>query len=79
MKIRLMNTIDGTYKKCKEENIGVSKQFLTYLIKNNLIPGCKVGRKYLINWYGLMDYLDGFNVDKEEELSQANNKIRKIM
>lgn len=83
MQIQMMNTIDGTYKLCKEKNIGISKQFLTYLIKNNIIPGCKVGRKYLINWNGLMKYLEGFNVcndisNDEVKLDIPRNKIRSI-
>lgn len=69
----LMNTISNTYKRCKYENIGISLNHLRYLCKNNIIPTCKIGRKYLINWSVLMDYLNG---KISEEHIKTDNKSR---
>lgn len=55
----LMNNLTGTYQRCREENIGISLNHLTYLVKSGTIPSCKIGTKYLINWNILMDYLNG--------------------
>jgi len=66
-KQKLMNTMSETYERCKNENIGISLNHLRYLCKNNIIPTCKIGRKYLINWNILMNYLNGKipeNIDK---------------
>ena len=73
----LMNTITKTYNRCNEENIGISLNHLRYLCKNNIIPTCKIGRKYLINWEVLMSYL---NRKTTEEHINTNNKgkIRKL-
>lgn len=72
----LMNTISGTFERCKEENIGISKHHLRYLCTQNIIPTCKIGNKYLINWDVLMDYING-SMPKQEQ--KVQNGIRKII
>ena len=76
----LMNTIDNTYKRCQEENIGISRHFLRHICVNNIIPTCKIGRKYLINWNILMDYLNGkLSITDEKEIeSYEINKIKRV-
>lgn len=76
-KNKLMNTIAETYNRCNEENIGISLHHIRYLCKNNIIPSCKVGRKYLINWSVLMDYLNG-KIPQEHTKDRDKNRIRKI-
>lgn len=77
----LMNTIENTYKRCQEENIGLSKHYIRYLCINDIIPTCKIGVKYLINWNVLMDYLNGtLNYKSKEKKTEEpiKNKIRCI-
>ena len=73
----LMNTISNTYKRCKSENIGISLNHLRHICKYGVIPTCKAGRKYLINWNVLMDYLNG-NFFELPNKSNNENKIRKL-
>lgn len=71
----LMNTIDNTYKRCQEESIGISRHFLRHICVNNIIPTCKIGRKYLINWNILMDFLNGkLSIAEDKEIEEP--KIR---
>lgn len=74
---KLMNTITETYNLCKAENIGISLNHLRYLCKNNIIPTCKIGRKYLINWNILMNYLNGEISENLKKLNEKNG-IRRI-
>lgn len=75
----LMNTITNTYKRCVEENIGISLNHIRYLCKSNIIPTCKIGNKYLINWSILMDYLNG-NLNQEDKPKENDApKIRAII
>lgn len=53
-----MNSINETAKLCKENNIGISRKLLLQLAKNGSIPCVKAGRNILVNWDGLMKYLD---------------------
>jgi len=73
----LMNTITETYNRCKNENIGISLNHLRYICKNNIIPTCKTGKKYLINWNVLMSYLNG-EFSKGPDKSDNESKIRKL-
>ena len=73
----LMNTISETYKRCKAENIGISLNHLRYICKNNIIPTCKIGKKYLINWEILMNYLNG-KISENPKKSNNKNGIRRI-
>jgi hypothetical protein len=74
---QLMNTISATYQRCKDENIGISMNHLRYLCKNSVIPTCKIGAKYLINWQILMDYLNG-KYSKPTEESLPKPSVRSI-
>ena len=71
----LMNTISGTFERCKEENIGISMNHLRYLCKSNIIPTCRIGNKYLINWDILMDYLNGKYREEQKEIVQSEPKV----
>ena len=53
-----MNSINETARLCRENNIGISRSHLIQLSKSGVIPSVKVGQKILINWDGLMQYLD---------------------
>lgn len=53
-----MNSINQTAKLCKEHDIGISRRHLIQLAQSGAIPSVKVGQKVLINWDGLMQYLD---------------------
>ena len=73
----LMNTISNTYKRCKAENIGISLNHLRYICKNGIIPTCKIGKKYLINWEILMNYLNG-KTSENPKNPNDKNRIRRI-
>jgi len=73
----LMNTITETYNRCKNENIGISLNHLRYICKNRIIPTCKIGRKYLINWNILIDYLNG-KIPEETNKPNNENRIHKL-
>ena len=53
-----MNSINQTAMLCKEHEIGISRRYLLELAQSGAIPSVKVGQKVLINWDGLMQYLD---------------------
>lgn len=77
MNYSLIGTISDTHKRCKAENIGINLNHLRYLCKNKIIPTCKIGRKYLINWNVLMDYLNGNSFEISDK-SNKKGKIRRI-
>ena len=72
--MKKMNSINETAKLCKEHEIGISRKLLLQLAKNGSIPCVKAGRSILINWEGLMKYLDCNTLTDEE----AKKGIRKI-
>ncbi len=56
--MKKMNSINATVKLCQENNIGLSRSHLLQLAKNGNIPCIRVGQKILVNWDGLMKFLD---------------------
>ncbi|SFW21739.1 excisionase family DNA-binding protein [Ruminococcus flavefaciens] len=72
--MKKMNSINATFKLCKEQKIGISMRLLRQLVKEGTIPSIKTGRSYLINWDGLMKYLDTHTQSAEK----AESGIRKI-
>ncbi|MGN0579645.1 MAG: hypothetical protein ACI4JE_02140 [Ruminococcus sp.] len=67
--MKKMNSINETAKLCKEHEIGISRKLLLQLAKNGSIPCVKAGRSILINWDGLMKYLDSNKITPEETKS----------
>lgn len=76
----IMGSISATYERCKEENIGISKSQIRYLVNNNVIPSVRIGTKYLINWNVLMNYLNRGIVESEEEpkATEKSHPVRTI-
>ena len=72
--MKKMNSINETFKLCKEHNIGISRRLLQMLVNNGEIPSVKAGRSILINWDGLMNYLDNHKLTPDEPVT----RIRKI-
>lgn len=72
--MKIMNTINETAKLCKEQNVGISRHHIRHLANTGVIPCVKIGNKILINWQGLMDYLNTNHLAPPEETP----KIRKI-
>lgn len=56
--MKKMNSINETARLCKENEIGISRHHLIQLAKSGAIPSVKIGQKTLINWDGLIKYLD---------------------
>jgi excisionase family DNA binding protein len=72
--MKKMNSINETAKLCRENDIGISRSHLIQLAKNGSIPSVKIGQKILINWDGLMKFLDTNTLPPDEPKSG----IRKI-
>jgi excisionase family DNA binding protein len=72
--MKKMNSINETFKLCQEHNIGISRRLLQTLVNNGEIPSVKAGRSILINWDGLMNYLDNHKLTPDEPVT----RIRKI-
>ena len=72
--MKKMNSINETARLCKENNIGISRKLIIQLAKSGSVPSVKAGRSILINWDGLMKYLDSTTLTPDEHKSG----IRKI-
>lgn len=72
--MKKMNSINETAKLCKENEIGISRKLILQLAKSGAIPSVKAGRSILINWDGLMKYLDSTTLTPDE----SKSGIRKI-
>ena len=72
--MKKMNSLNATFKLCKEHNIGISRRLLLTLVNSGEIPSVKAGRSLLVNWEGLMTYLDNHTLSQDEPVS----RIRKI-
>ena len=67
--MKKMNSINETAKLCKENDIGISRRMIIQLAKSGNIPSVKAGRSILINWNGLMKYLDTATLTPDEPKS----------
>lgn len=72
--MKKMNSINETAKLCKEHEIGISRKLLLSLAHSGSIPCVRAGKSILINWDGLMKYIDTNTIQSEEDKSP----IRKI-
>ncbi len=78
---QLMNTIAETARLCGERNIGLNDSTLRYLCKNGMLPCIRVGKKTLINWNTLVNYLFSEDLpvpDEPKPSAPSGNGIRKI-
>lgn len=73
----MMNTLAETHRRCQAENIGVSRRMIAMLAKSGQIPSVKTGNKILVNWNGLMHYLET-NTLKLADEPQSEFGIRRI-
>lgn len=55
---QLINTISGTYKRCCDEEIGISRNLIRNLALSGTIPTVQAGKTTLINYDVLMNYLN---------------------
>ena len=69
-----MNSINATYKLCKQLKIGISLRFISQLVKKGAVPSIKSGRSILVNWEELMKYLDTHTLSNDKPKSG----VRKI-
>lgn len=72
-----MNTLTETHRRCQTENIGISKCMIARLAKAGKIPSVKTGNKILVNWDGLIRYLETNRLASDDE-SKTESGIRKI-
>jgi len=71
--MKKMNSINQTFKLCQEHDLGISRHFLLEIARNGEIPCVKSGRTILINWDGLIKYLNNNKLE-----SECNTGIRKV-
>lgn len=50
-------SLNAVYSFCQNENIGLSRRYLTQLVRSGAIPHLKSGRKYLVDIDQLLCYL----------------------
>lgn len=75
----MMNTIDATYERAKEEKLGVPKRLIRQAVVQGVIPSVKSGKKYLINWNVFMHFLEtGGQIEVHKEQEETVNGIRPI-
>lgn len=67
--MKKMNSINETARLCKENEIGISRNHIIQLAKSGTIPSVKIGQKTLINWDGLIKYLDSNTLVPEKKQS----------
>lgn len=67
--MKKMNSINETAKLCKENEIGISRNHIIQLAKSGAIPSVQIGQKTLINWDGLMNYLNTNTLVPEKQQS----------
>lgn len=72
--MKKMNSINETARLCKENEIGISRHHIIQLAKSGAMPSVQIGQKTLINWDGLMNYLNTNTIVTEKQQSG----IRKI-
>lgn len=72
--MKKMNSINETARLCKENEIGISRHHIIQLAKSGAIPSVQIGQKTLINWDGLIKYLDSNTLVPDKQQSG----IRKI-
>lgn len=73
--MKKMNSINATVKLCQENNIGLSRSHLLQLAKNGNIPCIRVGQKILVNWDGLMKFLDTNTLPSDDAPKTGIRKI----
>lgn len=64
--MQMMNTVDKTFKLCKENNIGISRNAIRQLANAGKIPCVRIGNKLLINYQGLIKFLNSNFVTPEK-------------
>lgn len=76
---QLMNTINGTFERCKKENIGISKNLIRNLVKSNTISYVQVGNnQVLINFEVLKEYLSTGTTQPSKVKGEINTISEKI-
>lgn len=71
----MMNTIDKTYEICKQNDIGISKNAIRQLAKQGKVPCVTIGKKILINYEGLINFLNNSFIIQPETTSTGISRI----
>lgn len=77
MNIPRMVTITEAAQRSKELKIGIAKNHIRILCREGTIPCCKIGVKTLINWDGLLNYLNNPTPSASTDAS-SNPTIRSV-
>ena len=78
MNIPHMVTINEAARLCQEGNVGISKNYIPALVKQNAIPYIKCGVKVLLNYDGLLAYLNNPPVSKPPQSAYIRPVSEKI-
>lgn len=68
-------SLSATYKQCQSEDIGISRRYLSELVRTEQIPFLTSGRKILIDWDRLQEFL---RAPKQPYLIASQNSIREV-
>lgn len=55
--IPIVLTVDETAKKCRENGISLTPYYIRRLCKEGKIPAFRIGRRQLVSWDGLLQFL----------------------
>lgn len=78
MSIPHMVTINEAARLCQENNVGISKNYIRTLVRQDAIPYINCGVKVLLNYDGLLSYLNNPPVLKQPQSSYIRPVDEKI-
>ena len=73
---QLMNTIERTFERAQDENLGISKHFIRMSVLNGTLPSVRAGKKRLINWEHFINFINTPQYNSAEETQDG--KIRPV-
>lgn len=75
MDLPKMLTINEAAQLSRETGLGLSRNAIRQLSKQNVIPCIRIGTKTLVNWQGMLDYL---NNPAPQLLTTPQSRIRPV-
>lgn len=73
-----VNTIAGTVKRCREENLPISENALRQWVKQGKIPYRKAGRVFLLYFPNVRDFLTCVDGGDNARTDASTHQIRRL-
>ena len=73
-KKKILNSLNETYRFCREEDYGCSKRQIKQWADAGIIVAIRDGHKYLINWQSLDDYIHGSKITEDQHKTSRAKK-----